>query len=321
MSLAGKLQRFLDKHGVHYHDGKRAFITACLSPSCGKEDHCYIWKSDAGAICFRCGRKWRWKWTVAAIAGCSVEDAYQEFFGQGAGEEIEKPINVDLLFDSQDEEEEEPQPEPTIILGPDFVHAYQVPRAMDYLAQRGVTDEKIIEAYELKYNAAMDAVVFPIMRDGKLYGWQARKIDPKEGELRLISQRSFFKSKFLLNYDRAKKFQRVVIVEGPFDCLHVENSERNITGVASLGKNISQDQIKLILDLPSSQIYLGLDPDAYEEVYEVIKRIGFGKNLYRIWPPSHRKDFGECTKDEVLDAVLSAIPTVSQSDVLDIYLK
>jgi Zn ribbon nucleic-acid-binding protein len=320
MSLAGKLQRFLDKHGVYYREGKRAFVTACLSPSCGKEDHCYIWKSDGGAICFRCGHKWRWKRMVAAIAGCSVQDAYEAFHGQGAGEEIAKPIDVDLLFHSEDQDEDE-KPEPSITLGPDFVDAAFVTRALEYLVKRGVTEADLIGAYQLKYQAAMDAVVFPIMRDEKTYGWQARRIDPKEGELRLISQQSFSKAKFLLNYDRAKKFPSVVVVEGPFDCIHTEANDHGISGVASLGKNISHDQIKLILDLPSPRIYLGLDPDASEEVYEVVRRLGLGKTLYRIWPPKHRKDFGECTKDEVLAAVKAAVSVTSQSDLLDVYLK
>lgn len=258
---------------------------------------------------------------VAAIAGCSVDKAYDVFHGEGAGEEIEKPLNAEQLFRSDDpDEEEEEKPQPTIVLGPDFIPVREAWPAIQYLHERGVADAKLIEDYQLKYNVAMHAVIFPVIRDGQIYGWQARRIEPKEGELRLISQRSFAKGKFLLNYDRAKTFKRVILVEGPFDCLHTEIGN-GISGVASLGKNVSQDQIKLILDLPSPQIYLGLDPDASDQVYDVIRRIGLGKRVYRIWPPKHRKDFGECTQAEVLEAVLSAVPVLSQSDVLDVYLK
>ncbi len=318
--LAGMLQRFLDKHGVQYTEGKRAFITSCLNPTCGKEDHCYIWKSDAGAVCFRCGCNWRWKKVVSLISGCSYRDSYEVFFGQGAGDSIVSGIDVNTLFPHEIEEHDD-NPLVPVLIGPDFISARDSQRALEYLASRGIVNGRLIVDYDLRYNAAMDAIVFPIIKDGKNYGWQARRVDPKENELRLISQQSFLKSKFLLNYDRAKKYKRIVVVEGPFDCLHCEDYEKGITGVASLGKNISSDQIKLILDLPSPQIYLGLDPDASEEVYEVVRRIGLGKSLYRIWPPRHRKDFGECTREEMLESVLSAVPVTAQSDFLDVYFK
>lgn len=321
MSLAGRLQRFLDKHGVHYTESKKSFITACLSPSCGKEDHCYIRKSDGRSICFRCGSKWNWKRMVSAIVGCRFEDAYEAFWGSGAGEEVEKPLDVELLFNLGEDEEEEEFSEQPIVLGPDLVCASTVMRAVDYLVTRGVENLSVMFNFNLKYHAMMDAVVFPVMREGKIYGWQARRIDPKEGELRLISHRSFSKSKFLLNYDRAKTQSNVVLVEGPFDCLHVDLLHEGIIGVASLGKSISMDQIKLILDLKATHVYLGLDPDASSEVYEVIRRIGYGKNLFRIMPPKHRKDFGECNEKEVMESVLSAIPVTAQSDILDVYLK
>jgi hypothetical protein len=319
MSLAGKLQRFLDKHGVHYHEGNRSFVTSCLSPACGKEDHCYIRKSDGRTICFRCGRKWNWKRMVSAIVSCSLEEAYGAFFGTGAGEEIVKPLDITQLFGSEDEDEDEEEPLASIALGPDFVDAGLVTRALEYLIKRGITSADLISQYDLKYHAQMDAVVFPVKKENVLYGWQARRIDPKEGELRLISHRNFQKSHFLLNYDRAKSFDRVVIAEGPFDCMHCELEQ--VTGVASFGKNVSLEQIKLLLDLPAQNIYLGLDPDATDEVYDILGKVGFGKRLYRIWPPKHRKDFGECTKEEMAEAITKAIAITCQADVLDVHLK
>jgi hypothetical protein len=323
MSLAGKLQRFLDKHGVHYHENKRAYVIACLSPACAKEDHCYLWKSDGGAICFRCGRKWRWKRVVAAIANCPIEEAHQAFFGRGAGGELEKPLEIDQLFGiiDEDEEQEEVFNEPVVVMGPDFVEAYWSAGAIPYLASRGLIAEDI-EHFDIRYHALMDAVVFPVKRNGIIYGWQARRVAPKEEELRLISSTGFKKGKFLLNYDRAKFFDRVVLVEGPFDCVKADlKGAKGVTGIASFGKNVSQDQIKLILDLPAKHIFLGLDPDASEEVYEVLRRIGTGKTVYRVWPPKHRKDFGECTREEVEAAIKAAVLITCPADLLDVYLK
>lgn len=320
MSLARNLQRFLDDHQISYRSGRRAFVTACLSPSCGKEDHCYIWKKDGGAICFRCGRKWRWQWVVASIGRCSPEDAYEKLFGTGAGEQLHQKVDFSgfCKLGIEDPEREEELP---ILLGPDFVPVVNSERGLLYLIGRGVDDPKLIEDYDIRYHAMMDAVVFPIKRHPRVFGWQARRIDPKEGELRLISHTSFYKSRFLLNWDTARKFEKVVLVEGPFDCLHVDIRDHGYSAVASLGKGVSADQIKLILDMPAKEFYLGLDPDACLEVYDVVSRIGLGKNIFRIWPPKTRGDFGECTKEETLESLAKALPVSSPGDFMEVYLK
>jgi hypothetical protein len=318
VSLAWRLQRFLDNHGVDYHSGKRAFITTCLSPSCRKEDHCYIWKSDGGAICFRCGAKWRWRWMVAAIAGCPIDRAHEAFFGSGAGGEIHKAIDLDKLF--APDEPPAPEAEPVIHMPYDFIPLSESERGISYVVKRGIWQAPKIFQYDLRYHSLMDAVVFPIKRDDVLYGWQARRIDPQEGQLRLISH-TFAKSKFLLNYDYAHVMNRIVLVEGPFDCLHVDLRNEGFAGVASLGKGVSRDQIKLLLDLPAKEVYLGLDPDASEEVYEVMGRIGLGKKIYRVKPPEHRKDFGECQDEETLRALDKAMRITGPSDFLEVYFK
>lgn len=319
MSLAGTLQRFLDQYGVEYHSGKRAFVTSCLSPSCGKEDHCYIWKSDGGAICFRCGKKWRLRWVIAAIARCPAEQSYSIFFGNGAGDEILKELDP-KMFEPVDVEDPGSKSEPEVYLGPDFPPVYCSERGLLYLVKRGIEDEQSVHDFDLRYHAMMDAVVFPIKKDGAVYGWQARRIDPKDGELRMISH-VFAKSKFLLNWDHARKYQKVVLVEGPFDCLHVDLKGYGYAGVASLGKGVSRDQIKLILDMPAKEIFIGLDPDAFEEVYEVVGRLGLGKKLFRVKPPEHRKDFGECTEEETLNALLTSQQVSGPSDFFELFFK
>jgi hypothetical protein len=317
MSLAWRLQRFLDKHGVTYSSSKRAFVTDCLSPSCGKEQHCYIWKNDGAAICFRCGGKWSWRRVVSIIANCHIQDSYSTFFGSGAGDSGVERLEV-ILDDPEEFSLEKGEPE--ISLGPDFVSVHLSPRGLSYLAKRNACDPEIIYSYDLRYHAMMDAVVFPIKKNSKIYGWQARRIEPKEGELRLISH-MFSKSKFLLNWDFAKTSEKVVLVEGPFDCVSVDKRSHGFSGVASLGKGVSRDQIKLVVDLPAQDIYLGLDPDAAEEVYEVVKRIGLGKRIYRVLPPNGRKDFGECSHEETIEALYSSRPITGPSDFLEVYFK
>jgi hypothetical protein len=277
----------------------------------------WIRRRNGRAICFRCGSKWSWRALVSKIARVSMQDAYAVLFGEGAGDELEAPME-NGLFDEREEEDSGEKTDRPILIGPDFVGIELSPRGLDYLIRRGVTDPGTILAFDIRYHAMMDAVVFPIRHNGVTYGWQARKIAPQEGELRLISSR-FNKSHFLLNYDRARIQKRLIVVEGPFDCAHTD--VQGYGSVASLGKGVSLDQIDLILRSEAEELYLGLDPDASEEVYELVDLIGLKKRVYRARPPEHREDFGEATMSEVEESMRVARPMVGATDVLEVFFK
>lgn len=313
MSLALRLKAFLDGR-VSYHETKKSYVTKCFA--CDKEDHFYIRKTNGRSICFKCGSKFNWKGLVSKVANVSSDKAYEILFGVGGGDLIDLPLAVDLFEKKIDEEFDLDKP---IQMGLDFFPVEYSTEALEYLVKRGISDPQIIFNYDLRFHQMMNAVVFPISQEGIIYGWQARKIAPKEGELRLISAAQFNKSHFLLNWDRAKKMKRIILVEGPFDCLHVDLP--GYGAVASLGKGVSLDQIELILSSQADEIYLGLDPDASKEFYEIVNRLGLFKKCFLLSPPSHRKDFGETTINEVRDSISVAIPVSTRSDVLSVYFK
>jgi hypothetical protein len=314
MSLAFKLKAFLDDR-VSYYETKRSYVTNCVS--CGKADHFYIRKDNGRSICFKCGVKFNWRGLVGSIAKVPANKAYELIFGVGGGDIIDLPLDPEL-FSRVYKDDEEPE-DATVFLGPDFFPVEYSDQGVQYLIKRGLNNPSLILHYDIRYHHAMNAVVFPVRRNGHVYGWQARKINPAEGELRLISSSNFNKSRFLLNWDRAVKTDRIVLVEGPFDCVHVDVD--GYGAVASLGKGVSLDQIQLILSAPAKNIYLGLDPDASREFYEIVNRLGLSKNCFLISPPAHRKDFGEATEGEVRTALRSAIPVSAKADVLSVYFK
>ena len=305
-----RLEAFLIDYGMNLKPTKRSWISDCLNPACGKEAHMYIQKKDGQSVCFKCGFKWHWTALVSVISRVSRKEAWEVIFGSGAGD---RPLALDPdLFSSMMEEKE--KIDVPIVIGPDFIPVTNCLAALEYLHKRGVGMQAIFD-YDLRYNGSMNAVIFPIYRDGKSYGWQARKINPEPGELRMISY-SFNKSRFLLNYDRAKTADKIVLVEGPFDCVHCDVS--GFGSVASLGKGVSQDQIGLILNSSAKDVYIGLDPDAFIEMYEVVSCIGLNKRVHRMAPPKHREDFGECTHDEVVESMESAI-LISGKNYLEAY--
>jgi DNA primase len=161
--------------------------------------------------------------------------------------------------------------------------------------------------------------VFPISRDGLVYGWQARKVNPGPDEPRLLTKTGFNKSKHLLNYDKVGKLDSVILVEGPFDCVKV--AQAGFGSVCSFGKEVSQKQIAMILSLSAEKIYVGLDPDAYREADEVIDQICLKKRVYRVLPPKGKKDFGECSIEEIRASIDSATEVFSKSSNLEIILK
>lgn len=321
MNLAKKFQAFLDSNGVQYLPGRQSFITDCVDPSCGKPRHMYIRKVDGQSICFKCGTKWHWKRLVSDISGCSIEQAYNTLHGHGGGDVIsqENPLDKDLIdfFDRPSNFEEKIDLGNPIVMGPDFVPYHKSGKAMEYLDFRGVRNRDLLDLHDVRYHAGMNAVVFPIVVPGisNVWGWQARKIDPKENEPKSITMPGFDKSKFLMA--RGYYWSRLVLVEGPFDLLHVEAVE-GITGAASMGKVVSQDQLKLIIDSPAKEIYIGLDEDAAEQVYEVVDAIGLHKKCFRIKPPRN-KDFGDCTPKEINKAMEKALLTTAM--FLEVYLK
>ena len=317
-SFTARMQYVLDSHSVSYKAGRQSFITRCLNSGCRKEDHFYIRKSDGRSICFRCGFKANWRKIVSLICGGDFKEADSIIHSGGADG---RGLPEDLFRDPLDIEEDLPEEsrDERMVFGPDFVSIEKSPGAVAYLASRGVKNPAIILRYDLRYQSGMNAVVFPIRRDGVLYGWQARKIAPLPNELRLLTSVGLKKSRFLLNWDHAKTFDDLILVEGPFDCLKVDVP--GFGAVASLGKGVSLSQIKMILDASFSRIYLGLDPDAFAEVYEIVSRFGLRKRIFRVLPPEGRGDFGECSEPEVLRAIDSAREVEARSDWLEAYFK
>jgi hypothetical protein len=75
--------------------------------------------------------------------------------------------------------------------------------------------------------------------------------------------------------------------------------------VATLGKWVSDRQIDLIVNKGIRRIYLGLDPDAIEDVARLIRQRGL-EETYLIEVPKPYKDLGEMPMEAVLDCFHAA---------------
>jgi len=325
---AKALENLFEIKGIGFRPNRKSFILNHC-PRCSGQK-CYVRRKDGRSICFsgKCGAKWSCYSLIAELLNVDTSEAPKLLFGVDSSLDY-KDIKLDfddLVVDFKDEFDFEndadgEELQKPIILGPDFLPVEKSDVGVNYLIERKIIDPLLIAAYDIKYHALMNAIVFPVIYNGEIYGWQARSIPPlKEGQLRLITSPGLNKSKFLLNYDRAKIEKNIIVTEGPVDCIHADID--GYGAVCTFGKSVSPNQIKLIIETKAEAVYLGLDRDAAKEVEYLCKKICPHKKVYRIHAPDHRKDLGECTFEEMLQAIENAQLCESYiSSRLEIYIK
>jgi hypothetical protein len=175
----------------------------------------------------------------------------------------------------------------------------------NYLQSRGIS-VKEATFYNI-YNAPFQSrVLFPIMHNNFLYGWQGRYIYPSSDVPKMITSKDCKKSNFLMFESRLCKGEHVIICEGPIDALKAHLCGGNI---ATMGKGLSQAQIDRILSYAPSKIYLALDPDAVSEINRLLQ-IFQEYECYLLWPSSEYKDLGEMTMEAVYQRFQTA-PRIS----------
>jgi len=143
------------------------------------------------------------------------------------------------------------------------------------------------------------------------YGWQARAIDVVHPSERMRNNPGFRRELLLMFCDTLKNNSTAMIFEGPFDALKF-HSYGGI--VCTMGKNVSNMHIKIINDSNVEEVYLGLDPDAAEEMRYLSRQ--FTKKVKVLSIPqscidrcikeNKKPDYGECTPSEIEEAFKNA---------------
>lgn len=116
------------------------------------------------------------------------------------------------------------------------------------------------------FTSSADRLIFPVKFKGELVGWQMRSIPgtvygDRPDVVRYYHL--FKKGAYLFNYDGAKEYKSVVLVEGVKKALKIPN------GVASFGKDITDTQIQLLSEWESIIICL----DAQDVAQVIGKRV------------------------------------------------
>jgi DNA primase len=179
-------------------------------------------------------------------------------------------------------------------------------RAQEYFDKRGITKESVIK-YELGYSENQDMVTIPVHSpDGICIGFVGRSIEGKVFK----NTPGLPKSKTFFNLCRAKKYDKVFVVESSFDAIRLEQAGAH--AVATLGATVSKEQRKLLKQYFNQVIVLGDNDEAGKNMSKkILEQFGSGAVLASL--PNEVKDISDmCDEDikifvSVFDEMLYAV--------------
>lgn len=303
MEISEKLSNFFDKHNVDPDkENSRSYIFNC--PSCGGHEKLYIEKSTGRSVCFKhknddCPTS---KTSIIRTLHLITKIPYDQIKLEMSDRVYTTPEEK-LSFEDEIklEMKQEDTLKPITIKELPFdgkpINWPESKEGLDYLLNRGL-DLNTLMKYNVMYSAHYRRVIFPVISEGNIYGWQGRAID-KDNKLRMYNLPGEWKTKSLMFQDNLKGSNFAILAEGVVSALKFAQ-----TGgfVASLGKIVSTKQRDIILQSGVKDIYLALDPDAIIETEELVRyflmQTEYKVNCHLIKVPLHREDFGDCTYEE-----------------------
>jgi DNA primase len=171
-------------------------------------------------------------------------------------------------------------------------NALSMERAADYYKSRKITKESVIK-YKLGYSDKQDMVTIPVYSpDGICLGFVGRSVEGKVFK----NTPGLQKSKTLFNLQRAKRYDKVFVVESSFDAIRLE--QVGVHAVATLGATISKEKRKLIKKYLNQDIDLGDNDEAGRNMSK--KMIDFfGSGCIAPSLPEGIKDVSDLSNDDL----------------------
>ena len=169
-------------------------------------------------------------------------------------------------------------------------------RAIDYYKGRKITKDSVVK-YKLGYSEKQDMITIPVYSpDGLCLGFVGRSVEGKVFK----NTPGLPKSKTLFNIQRAKRFDKVFVVESSFDAIRLE--QVGVHAVATLGATISKEQRKLLKQYFNQVIVLGDNDEAGKNMSK--KMISyFGNGCIAPSLPEGIKDVSDLTNEDLKNFV------------------
>ena len=311
------LAALIEGSGVEFKTNRRSYIFTC--PRCDKAGKLLMFKADGRFICWVCaetsGFRGKPEYALTELLGLPIRDIQTKLYEGGEIEDLAPEGYFQVrLRDFFDEDEELPEDLEHIQRAMKYpLDFYEIdhPFAKNgrvYLEKRGI-DLELAKFYDLRYSPLQRRVIFPIKVGEKVFGWQARAIfqttwEDSEGNTKECPKMltTGKRDSILMFQDRLAGAEAAVICEGPVDAIKCHLAGGN---VATMGKVVSRQQIKIIAGSGVKKIYLGLDPDAATETMKLCQEFS-GLRVYRLLPQKGYKDLGEMSLEAVREQFKTA---------------
>jgi DNA primase len=206
---------------------------------------------------------------VALMENCSIRDAALKlrdwFLVTKGNPESKKRSEPTPVSSPKTDDEDENRPLTFILNGIDHKHSY--------LQHRGITEESA-RRFSIGFfpgkGTMSGRVVIPIHNErGELIAYAGRAIDDAEPKYKLPA--GFKKSAVLFNLHRVEPGGLVIVVEGFFDCVKVDQAGFDV--IALMGSSLSARQEELLREFSEVVILLDGDDAGREAAKEIAARL------------------------------------------------
>ncbi len=307
-----ELTRFLRETGLQVKQTSRSWVLEC--PRCTKWK-LYLLKSSGRFVCWSCGEQSFYGSAEYALAEI-LHKPPDIIRANLLNNEFTTYINLVGLDPDYEETEQEEIVEEVFVMPWDFypIDHKHSERGRNYLDGRGIGID-LARKYNIRYCPPKRSVVFPILEQGRLLGWQERITYPHEYVLPNGKKYTIPKSptapgcekaNLLMFSDNLIGSDHCVLAEGPISAIKAD-----LCGgaVCTMGKSISRNQMELLVNWAYSsstrkKLYLALDPDAFQQTNQLVKDYYPYFDLYDMVPPGG--DLGDRSLEENLDLFLGA---------------
>jgi len=248
--------------GFHTQTGEEVSIN-CLKRNCGDvRSHLWFNTQIGLGYCYKCRSRWSMTTVIQVIEGLPRPPALMRAKQLGF---VENPLLRPRLEETDLDKFTLPQSVDLEKLG--FMKAAWNEIARTYLHNRGVSYQQMWE-FNIQFGINgkyRGRIGFPIEMFGRCRGFVSRDLAPK-GSWRIMSGLS--RDSVIYNFDVCRNSLHIVLVEGPFDVIHMP-----FVAGGLLSNNISDKQIALLRCSKVETVYVMLDSDAGPEAAGVCRKL------------------------------------------------
>lgn len=274
-----------------------------------------IKKSDGTFHCLACGEvhtlpevisycfghtedmfgKFGWEWLLKNFATIQVENRHEIDLDFGRCNSSSNVSNMSDIVGCASSDDNNKQ------LVSQFVSEEELDRYRyyhPYWGKRGITDEWIIELFDLGYDKDTECITMPVRNKNGITLFVARRsVRTKYFNYPAGVEKPLYGLYELQVSSQSDRYEQVFICESMIDALLLWQSGHYAFALNGLG---SSSQIEELKRLHIRKYILCTDNDnAGEKARVVLRKALRNKLLSEIRFPPNRKDVGECTKEEI----------------------